>query len=203
MQWEQENTVFQPNRERLERYDSFHPLLNDRDALKQKEDAILILDNKIHENKISLDSKGKEIHDKLTYWSNLLSVPLTKDNFIEQLSQKLLAIQAAIDNKAQKYTAYQTALNEKERADQNYLDAEKKKTDKSALILQIGEKKEEIGAKMETFKENIPLFEKLAVGQQYFQSLVNFRNSLFQGTIFLVYFFSHFSIDIISRYFLN
>ncbi|MFN9689710.1 MAG: SbcC/MukB-like Walker B domain-containing protein, partial [Bacteroidota bacterium] len=64
--------------------------------------------------------------------------------------------------------------------DQNYLDAEKKKTDKSALILQIGEKKEEIGAKMEAFKENIPLFEKLAVGQQYFQSLVNFRNSLFQ-----------------------
>ncbi len=180
MQWEQENTVFQPNRERLERYDSFHPLLNDRDALTQKEDAIHSLDNKINENKISLDSKGKEIHDKLTYWSDLLSVPLTKDNFIEQLSQKLLAIQAAIDHKAQKNTAYQTALNEKEKAHQNYLDAEKKKTDKSALILQIGEKKEEIGAKMEAFKENIPLFEKLAVGQQYFQSLVNFRNSLFQ-----------------------
>ncbi|MFN6071292.1 MAG: SbcC/MukB-like Walker B domain-containing protein, partial [Bacteroidota bacterium] len=180
MQWEQENTVFQPNRERLERYDSFHPLLNDRDALKQKEDAIHSLDIKINENKISLESKGKEIHDKLTFWTDLLGVHLTKDNFIEQLSQKLLAIQAAIDNKAQKYTAYQTALNEKERADQNYLDAEKKKTDKSALILQIGEKKEEIGAKMETFKENIPLFEKLAVGQQYFQSLVNFRNSLFQ-----------------------
>ena len=48
MQWEQENTVFQPNRERLERYDSFHPLLNDRDALKQKEDAIHSLDNKIN-----------------------------------------------------------------------------------------------------------------------------------------------------------
>ncbi|MFN6020857.1 MAG: AAA family ATPase, partial [Bacteroidota bacterium] len=180
MQWEQENTVFQPNRERLERYDSFHPLLNDRDALKQKEDAIHSLDIKINENKISLESKGKEIHDKLTFWTDLLGVHLTKDNFIEQLSQKLLAIQAAIDNKAQKYTAYQTALNEKERADQNYLDAEKKKTDKSALILQIGEKKEEIGAKMETFKENIPLFEKLAVGQQYFQSLVNYRNSIFQ-----------------------
>ena len=180
MQWEQENTVFQPNRERLERYDSFHPLLNDRDALKQKEDAIHSLDNKINENKISLDCKGKEIHDKLTYWSDLLGVPLTKDNFIEQLSQKLLAIQAAIDHKTQKNTAYHTALNEKEKADKDYLDAEKKKTDKSALILQIGEKKEEIGAKMEAFKENIPLFEKLAVGQQYFQSLVNFRNSLFQ-----------------------
>jgi exonuclease SbcC len=180
MQWEQENTVFQPNRERLEQYDSFHPLLNDRDALKQKEDAIHSLDNKINENKISLDSKEKEIHDKLTYWSDLLGVPLTKNNFIEQLSQKLEAIQAAIDIKTQKNTAYHTALNEKERAHQNYLDAEKKKTDKSALILQIGEKKEEIGAKMEAFKENIPLFEKLAVGQQYFQSLVNYRNSLFQ-----------------------
>lgn len=180
MHWEQENTDFQPNRERLERYDSFHPLLNDRDALKQKEDDIHSLDSKINKNKISLDSKGKEIHDKLTYWSDLLSIPLTKDNFIEQLSQKLVAIQAAIDHKAQKNTAYQTALNEKEKAHQNYLDAEKKKTDKSALILQIGEKKEEIGAKMETFKENIPLFEKLVVGQQYFQSLVNYRNSIFQ-----------------------
>lgn len=180
MQWEQENTVFQPNRERLERYDSYHPLLNDREALKQKEDAIHSLDNKINENKISLDSKGKEIHDKLTYWSDLLSVPLSKDNFIEQLSQKLEAIQSAINNKAQKNTAYQAALNEKERAHQNFLDAEKKKTDKSAFILQIGEKKEKIGAKMEAFKEDIPLFEKLAVGQQYFQSLVKERNTLFQ-----------------------
>ena len=33
---------------------------------------------------------------------------------------------------------------------------------------------------METFKEDIPLFEKLAVGQQNFQSLVNYRNSIFQ-----------------------
>lgn len=179
-QWEQENTVFQPNRERLERYDSFHPLLNDRDALKQKEDAIYSLGNKINENKNSLDSKGKEIHDTLTYWSDLLSVPLTKDNFIEQLPQKLEAIQAAIDNKAQKNTAYHTALTEKGRADKNYLDAEKIKTDKSALILQIGEKKEEIGAKMEAFKEIVPLFEKLAVGQQYYHSLVKERNSLFQ-----------------------
>ena len=78
------------------------------------------MDNKINENKISLDSKGKEIHDKLTYWSDLLSVSLTKDNFIEQLSQKLEAIQAAIDNKTQKNTAYQIALIEKEKADKNY-----------------------------------------------------------------------------------
>ena len=180
MHWEQENTDFQPNRKRLELYDSHHPLLNDRDALKQKEDAIQSLDNKINENKISLDIKGKEIHNKCTYWSDLLGVPLSQDNFIVQLSQQLGAIKVAIDNKAQKNNAYQTALAEKEIADKNYLDAENDKKNQSALILQLGEKKVEIGAKMEAYKEVIPLFEKLAVGQQNFQSLVNYRNSLFQ-----------------------
>jgi exonuclease SbcC len=180
MHWEQQNTAFQPNRKRLELYDSHHPLLNDRDALKQKEDAIQSLDNKINENKISLDIKGKEIHDKCTYWSDLLGVPLSQDNFIVQLSQQLGAIKVAIDNKVQKNNAYQTALAEKEIADKNYLDAENDKKNQSALILQLGEKKVEIGAKMEAYKEDIPLFEKLAVGQQNFQSLVNYRNSLFQ-----------------------
>ena len=180
MHWEQQNTDFQPNRKRLELYDSHHPLLNDRDALKQKEDAIQSLDNKINENKISLDIKGKEIHNKCTYWSDLLGVPLSQDNFIVQLSQQLGAIKVAIDNKVQKNNAYQTALAEKEIADKNYLDAENDKKNQSALILQLGEKKVEIGAKMEAYKEDIPLFEKLAVGQQNFQSLVNYRNSLFQ-----------------------
>ena len=180
MHWEQENTAFQANRKRLELYDSHHPLLNDRDALKQKEDAIQSLDNKINENKISSEIKGKEIHNKCTYWSDLLGVPLSKDNFIVQLSQQLGAIKVAIDNKVQKNNAYQTALAEKEIADKNYLDAENDKKNQSALILQLGEKKVEIGAKMEAYKEDIPLFEKLAVGQQNFQSLVNYRNSLFQ-----------------------
>ena len=102
MHWEQQNTDFQPNRKRLELYDSHHPLLNDRDALKQKEDAIQSLEKKINENKISLDIKGKEIHNKCTYWSDLLGVPLSQDNFIVQLSQQLGAIKVAIDNKVKR-----------------------------------------------------------------------------------------------------
>jgi len=180
MQWEQENMAFQPGKERLEHYDSYHPLLNDKDALKQKEDDIHSLDNKINASKISLESKEKEINNKISHWSALLRISLSRENFIGQLSQKLGAIQAAIDNKAQKNNVYQTALNEKERAHQNYLDAENIKKEKSALILQIVEKKEETGAKMESFKEDTPLFEKLAAGEQYFQSLINQRNSLFQ-----------------------
>lgn len=180
MLWEQENLIFQPNRKRLELYDSFHPLLNDREALKQKEEAIQSLENKIHENKISMDAKSKEIHNKCANWSELIGIPLTQDNFIVQISRSLQSIQEAIDNKTQKKNAYQTALQEKEIAHKNYLDAENNKNDQSTLILQLEEKKVKIGAKMETFKEYIPLFEKLAVGQQNYHSLVNQRNTLFQ-----------------------
>jgi exonuclease SbcC len=180
LKWEQDNTAFQPNKERLERYDNYHPLLNERDSLKEKITTIQSIENKMIESQHSLHNKEKQLSDKLTHWSALLRISLTKENFIGQFSQQLEAIQEAIEDKHNKNSAYHTALVEKDRAAENYLKIEKDKKDFAASILQIKEKKEAVGLKLEAFKEDIPLFEKLAVGQQFFQSLVNDRNSLFQ-----------------------
>lgn len=178
--WDQENTEFLPNRKRMDLYDSYHPLLNDRDLINQKNIFVKELDQQMFRDNISLDRKEKEIQDKLTYWSDLLHISLNKDTFIEVLSQKMKAIQVGIDDKNKKNEGYQTALSEQIRAQQNYENSEKEKIEKSQLVLQNQANKEEAWTKIETFKADIPLFEKLPHGQQIFNSLVTHRNTLFK-----------------------
>jgi len=178
--WDLENTAFQPNRKRLELYDNYHPLLNDREVINQKNRFVNELDQHIIRDNVSLGNKEKEIQDKLTYWSDLLHISLSKDSFIDVLLQKLKAIQVAMDDKNNKNEGYQKALSEQERAHQNYVKAESEKNEKSQFVYQIEKNKEEAWSKIETFKAYIPLFEKLPQGQQIFNSLVTHRNTLFQ-----------------------
>lgn len=178
--WDLENTAFQPNRKRLELYDNYHPLLNDREVINQKNRFVNELDQHIIRDNVSLGNKEKEIQDKLTYWSDLLHISLSKDSFIDVLLQKLKAIQVAMDDKNNKNEGYQKALSEQERAHQNYVKAESEKNEKSQFVYQIEKNKEEAWSKIDTFKADIPLFEKLPQGQQIFNSLVTHRNTLFQ-----------------------
>lgn len=178
--WDKENSTFLPYRKRLDLYDSFHPLLNDQEVINQKNRLVNELNQQIINNNISLELNEKLIEDKISYWSDLLHVSLSKDSFIEVLSQKLKAIHAALDDKNKKNEGYQSALSEQEKAQQNYVKSENEKNEKSKLVRQIEEKKKEAKIKIEIFKADIPLFEKLPQGQQTYHSLVNHRNTLFQ-----------------------
>jgi exonuclease SbcC len=177
--WEQEFNTFQVNRKKLELYDLHHTLLQDLNAIRQKTESTIEINKTANDKFTSLQKQEEQIENKLIFWSEKLQITLSKNSFQEVFSQKLDAIYAAMKDQEDKNRNYQNALTEEQEAQKKYHNSEYEKKNKSDLVTQTKEHLQQVQIGLETFKDEIPLFEKLNEGQIKFDTLVTRRNNLF------------------------